>query len=86
MMAYNLLGPSLTLTPDERAAEAGRLLDLLAGEDEAGLQRRLSQNAINFLQRKWLEKDLGLRAGGSAGVAVSEKELLWLRDIWSKFA
>ena len=79
-MTYNLFGPALTLTPDERAAEAKRLLEILSRETDEDLKRRLTPAALKFLQEKWVEESFG-----GAGVAVSEKELLWLRDLKAKF-
>lgn len=79
-MPYNLHGSALTLTADERAAEAKRLLDILGREDEEDLERRLSPAALKFLREKWVAASLG-----GVGVAVSEQQLLWLRDLKSKF-
>ena len=79
-MAYNLFGPALTLTPDERAAEAKRLLEILSRETDEDLKRRLTPAALKFLQEKWVEESFG-----GVGVAVTEGQLLYLRDIKSRF-
>jgi len=79
-MPYNLHGPALTLTADERAAEAKRLLQIIAREDEDTLERKLTREAKTFLREKFVAMSFG-----GVGVAVTEKELLWLRDLKSKF-
>jgi len=80
-MPYNLHGPALTLTADERAAEAKRLLHLLHDVDDDLLERKTTGAAREFLRQKWLEADLG----AGVGVAVTEPQLLHLRDLWGKF-
>ena len=79
-MPYNLHGPALTLTADERAAEAKRLLEILGRESEDDLERKLSPSALAFLREKWIAASFG-----GAGVAITEAGLLWLRDLKSKF-
>ena len=79
-MPYNLHGPALTLTADERAAEAKRLLEILGREDEEDLERRLSPGAMTFLREKFVAASFG-----GAGVPVTEQQLIWLRDLKSKF-
>ena len=71
---------STTLSPAERAAEARRLLTLLREEDEGEMERKLTQHARSLLAAKWLEVDLG------GQLVISENTLLFLRDMWSRFA
>ena len=82
-MAYNIHGPSSTLSSAERSAEALRLLDLLRSEDQEELDRRLSTRALEFLDRLWSAQSLLTRG---QELSVSEPQLLWLRDLWGKFA
>ena len=80
-MAYNNPAPaqSTTLTADERSREARKNLGLLREEQESELERKLTGEALRFVQGKWMELDLGGK------VAVSPNQLLWLRDLKSKF-
>ena len=82
-MAYNIHGPSSTLSSAERSAEALRLLDLLRSADQEELKRRLSTRALEFLDRPWSAQSL-LAPGQK--LAVSKGQLYWLRDLWAKFA
>jgi hypothetical protein len=81
-MAYNNPTPekSTTLTADERAIEATRLVSLLSEVDEDDLVRSLTASALGFVQDKMMEASLGGR------VSATPSQLLWLRDLWSKFA
>jgi len=81
-MTYNNPSPSqsTTLTPAERSREARKILGLLREEDERDLYRKLTGDALRFLQAKWLEMDLG------GELNVTPDQLLWLRDSWAKFA
>ena len=79
-MAYNTFGPCSTLTDAERSHEARKILEMLREENEQDLERGLSERTREFVQRLWVEMDLG---GG--GVVVNEKQLWYLRDIWQKF-
>ena len=81
-MTYNNPTPSqsTTLTAEERSREARRLLTLLREEDQSAVERKLSRNAMDLIQAKWLEMDLG------GQVNVTENQLFYLRDSWSKFA
>ena len=81
-MTYNNPSPSqsTTLTPAERSREARKILGLLREEDERDLYRKLTGDALRFLQAKWLEMDLG------GELNVTPDQLLWLRDLWAKFA
>ena len=83
-MTYNNPTPSqsTTLTASERSREARRLLEMLREEDKNNnaIQGRLTNNALGFVQARWLEMDLG------GQINVTENQLLFLRDIWAKFA
>lgn len=81
-MAYNnpTSNQSTTLTAAERSREARRILEMLREEDQSEVERRLTTNAMSLVEAKWLEMDLGGQVG------VTEGQLLFLRDIWSKFA
>ena len=80
-MAYNNPTPSqsTTLTAEERSKEAQRILTMLREEDQNEVERRLTVRALEFVQGKWLEMDLG------GQVSVTENQLFWLRDLWQKF-
>ena len=80
-MAYNNPTPSqpTTLTAEERSKEARRILTMLREEDQDEVERRLTVRALEFVQGKWLEMDLG------GQVSVTENQLFWLRDLWQKF-
>jgi hypothetical protein len=80
-MAYNNPNPaqSTTLTADERAAEARRILTLLREEPEDDLERKLTGKARGFIAAKWLEMDLG------GQLTISPDQLFWLRDSLEKF-
>jgi hypothetical protein len=81
-MAYNNPSPSqsTTLTADERSREARKILTLLRNEPGEELERRLTDRALGFVQSGWLQMELG------GQLNISENQLLFLRDIWSKFA
>lgn len=81
-MPYNNPSPSqsTTLSAAERGREARRILTMLREEDEERLERKLSARAREFVQQKWIEMDLG------GVVEVTPDQLMWLRDIWQKFA
>jgi len=80
-MAYNNPTPSqsTTLTAEERSKEARRILTMLREEDQDEVEHRLTVRALEFVQGKWLEMDLG------GQVSVTENQLFWLRDLWQKF-
>jgi hypothetical protein len=71
---------STTLSAAERASEARRLLTLLREEREEDLERNLTGEARRFIAAKWMELDLG------GQLNITENQLLWLRDSWSRFA
>ena len=73
-MAYNTDSTGTTLTSQEMAAEAERIIERLRGLDQTGLTRA----AREFLQQKTMELDLN----GSASCNV--KQLFWLRDLSDK--
>jgi hypothetical protein len=81
-MAYNNPTPaqSTTLTAEERAKEARKILEMLHEEDQDEVERKLTGRALEFVQGKWLEMDLG------GQVNVTPNQYWWLQDIWSKFA
>lgn len=69
---------SCTLTSDERAAEAKRILTRIRSaidEAMAGERWVSTQTSLEFARRKLTELDLWGR------VDVSVKELFWLRDL-----
>ncbi len=66
-MSYNDLS-EITLTEDERIAEATRILKILDGEQA----KHFTQKELNFIDKM----------NDSAYVTV--KQLLWLRDILAK--
>jgi hypothetical protein len=82
-MAYNNPNPaqSTTLTANERAREARRILEMLREEDQEKVERVLTSKALGFVQSKWMEMELG---GSLEG--ISENAYWWLQDIWSRFA
>ena len=70
-MAFNTDSTGTTLTSQEMAAEAERILERLRGLDQTCLTRA----AREFLQQKTMELDLN----GSASCNI--KQLFWLREI-----
>lgn len=81
-MAYNLHGPSSTLSPSERSQEARRILRILESESEEDLSSKLTVNALSFLRDLWLRESM-LPRGGE--LLVTDAQLYFLRDIKDKF-
>lgn len=81
-MAYNNPTPeqSTTLTASERSKEARKILEMLREEKAEDLDRNLTPKAYDFVTSKWIEMDLG------GQLNITENQLLFCRDIWSKFA
>jgi hypothetical protein len=81
-MPYNNPTPSqsTTLTAAERSKEARRILEMLREEPGDDLDRKLTPRAYDFVTSKWIEMDLG------GQLNITENMLLFLRDIWGKFA
>ena len=82
-MAYQVHDESsCTLTNDERAAEAKRILERIRETADAaynsGARWPSTTTSLEFVQRKLQELDLWKR------VDVSVKELFWLRDLNEK--
>jgi hypothetical protein len=78
-VAYNNPTPeqSTTMTAVEREREAGKILALL--REESDLDRKITRDARQFLNRMWQEEELWGK------VVVSPEQLWWLRDLKSKF-
>lgn len=87
-MPYNNPSPaqSTTLSAAERSAEARRLLRLLADEGDSTLAARLTPAAYLFIQQQLDQVELLEEMGSKAELVVSPSQLLWLRDLWAKFA
>lgn len=83
-MPYQNFGsqPTSTLSADERAQEARRILLRLADEDEDELDRRLTDRAKEFLSQQQLTMSL---LPDGVGPTVTTAQLFWLRDIAEKF-
>ena len=87
-MPYNNPSPSqsTTLSPAERSAEARRLLRLLRDEGDDQLCARLTNSAYSFVQQQLDQLELLEEMGSKADLVISPNQLLYLRDLWARFA
>lgn len=80
-MAYTNFGGGSTLTADERAAEAERIL---ARFKSCCIEQLVDDGTITEKAGEFLEQKLDeLETFGKVG-AVSENQLFWLRDLGEK--